>query len=314
MQRQPPTWEKLGCLVRADGTIPWMHGFTGAGAMVVSAAESPRVDLYITGRDSQNRSMIGRARLDLASASILEIEPEPVLTPGSLGAFDENGVSYPTLLRHGGDLYMFYTGWMPTVLTPFQNHIGLAKLEADGKFHRVSRAPVLPRTHEDYLSMGSSFATVEDGVWHLWYTSFLAWGGADSDAPKHRYEIKYAHSPDGRAWTRSGDQVCIGAEHPEEHSICRPSVLKIEGRHHMWYCYRGTRYRIGYAVSQDGIRWTRSDAAVGIAPSGDGWDSHEQGYPHVIRHGDWLYMVYCGNGFGRDGIGLARLPVASLRA
>ncbi len=306
------SWEKLGRLVRADGTIPWMHGFTGAGAMV-SQGEEPVVDLYITGRDDQNRSMIGRTRLDLEKATILEIEREPVLTPGDLGAFDENGVSYPSLVRCGEDLFMFYTGWMPSVLTPFQNHLGLAKLGDDGRFHRVSRAPVLPRTNEDYLSIGSSYATIEDGVWRLWYTSFIKWG-TEPGVPKHHYEIKYAQSPDGRTWTRRGDEVCIGAMNVEEHSLCRPSVLKIQGRYHMWYCHRGERYRIGYASSDDGIAWARADDAVGIEPSGQGWDSDEQGYPNVIRHGEWLYMVYSGNGFGKDGIGLARLPLSSFAA
>lgn len=303
-------WEKLGRLARADGTIPWMHGFTGAGA-IVSEGDEPVVDLYITGRDDRNRSMIGRARLDLDQAAILDIEREPVLGPGEIGAFDENGVSYPSLVQSGGDLFMFYTGWMPTVLTPFQNHLGMAKLGRGNVFHRVSRAPVLPLTDEDYLSIGSSYVMIDDGVWRLWYTSFLAWG-TEPGAPKHRYEIKYAQSPDGRTWDRSGAQSCIGSESPEEHSICRPSVLKIEGRYHMWYCHRGEHYRIGYASSDDGIAWTRADDAVGIEPSGEGWDSSEQGYPNVIGHGDWLYMVYCGDGFGKEGIGLARRPLSDL--
>lgn len=288
-----------------------MHAFSGASAMVMRP-DAPRVDLYISGRDNQNRSMIGRALLDLEQAKVLKIERDPVLVPGELGAFDENGVSYPSLVRDGQELFMFYTGWMPTVLTPFQNHIGLAKLGKDGRFHRVSKAPVLHRTNEDFLAMGSSYAAIEDGVWHLWYTSFTAWGKGP-DEPKHRYEIRHATSPDGLMWTQRDKVACIGAQSRDEHSICRPSVLRLNGRQHMWYCYRGERYRIGYAVlSEDGVSWVRSDHDVGIEPSSEGWDSLEQAYPNVVRHGDWLYMVYCGNGYGKEGLGLARLPLADL--
>lgn len=287
-----------------------MHSFTGSAAMVLRS-DAPRVDLYISGRDARNRSMIGRALLDLDQAKVLEIEKDPVLVPGELGAFDENGVSYPSLVRDGEELFMFYTGWMPTVLTPFQNHIGLAKLGDDGRFHRVSRAPVLHRTNEDFLSMGSSYATIEDDVWCLWYTSFLAWGKGP-DEPKHRYEIKRATSHDGITWTQRDKKACISARGAGEHSISRPSVLKLKGRYHMWYCYRGERYRIGYAISEDGVSWSRSDHTVGIVPSAEGWDSLEQAYPNVIRQDDWLYMVYCGNGYGKEGLGLARMSLADL--
>jgi predicted GH43/DUF377 family glycosyl hydrolase len=301
-------WEKRGRLLHADGTIPWMYGFTGAAAFDDPHGEGP-VDLYISGRDDRGRSMIGRARIDLDRYEVLELEEEPVFTPGQLGAFDENGVSYPTLVRTKGELLMYYTGWVPTVLTPFQNHLGLARLGPDRRFHRVSRAPILHRNDDDFLSVGSSYVSLSGGVWRLWYTSFLEWGSGEA-APKHRYEVKLALSLDGQRWERPfGKHICVGAENPGEHSFCRPSVLFWRGLHHMWYAFRGEHYRIGYATSEDGVHWERKDDLVGLELSADGWDSKEQCYPHVIRRGNVLHMVYSGNGYGRDGLGLARMEL-----
>ena len=84
----------------------------------------------------------------------------------------------------------------------------------------------------------------------------------------------------------------------------------------MWYCFRGSRdyrsdkaqsYRIGYAESEDGIRWERLDDLVGIDRSEDGWDSVMMEYPFVYEHRGRKYMLYNGNGFGETGIGYAVL-------
>src|SRR5438132_26489 len=177
-------------------------------------------EVYVTGRDTNNRSMIGRVELDLSDAPrVLIIEADPVLTPGQKGAFDENGVSYPYLVEHGVDLYMLYVGWMPTVLTPFQNHLGMAVQGPGGEFTRVSRAPILERNDDDFLSIGSACCFIEDGLWRLWYTSFLSWAKTPED-PKHHYVIKYAESTDGRSWKRL-NVVCIGPRSIDEYSIGR---------------------------------------------------------------------------------------------
>jgi hypothetical protein len=73
----------------------------------------------------------------------------------------------------------------------------------------------------------------------------------------------------------------------------------------MWYCYRGTAYRLGYAESADGIAWARKDEEVGIDISPSGWDSEMLAYPWVLRHGNAMYMFYNGNSYGKSGVGLA---------
>lgn len=77
----------------------------------------------------------------------------------------------------------------------------------------------------------------------------------------------------------------------------------------MWYCYRGRNfaYRIGYAESSDGQEWTRMDDQAGIGVSASGWDSEIVTYPFVFDHKQQRYMLYCGNGFSRDGFGFAVL-------
>jgi hypothetical protein len=75
----------------------------------------------------------------------------------------------------------------------------------------------------------------------------------------------------------------------------------------MWYCYRGTTYRIGYAESRDGRSWERRDALAGLGVSESGWDDQSVAYPSVFEHDGALYMLYNGNGYGRTGFGIAVL-------
>ena len=298
-------WEKLGRIIAPDAKVYWMSGYVGS-AYAMQVDQSPLFDIYVTGRDSSNRSLIGRIRINIENLEISEISPDPVLQLGQLGAFDENGVSYPYLVRHDNTIYLYYTGWMPTKLTPFQNHVGLSVLE-NGSFKRVSRAPILERNNDDYLSIGSTCVVVEDELWRMWYTSFTSWGES-ADEHKHHYIIKYAESNDGLHWIRE-NKICINIQNDDEHSICRPTVLKLDNKYHMWYSYKGEDYRIGYAISEDGVDWVRKDEQVKLDLSNSGWDSQSHAYPHVFRYQNALYMLYCGNNYGKEGLGIARLTL-----
>lgn len=83
----------------------------------------------------------------------------------------------------------------------------------------------------------------------------------------------------------------------------------------MFFSYRGIHnyksreggYRIGYASSEDMVGWHRNDDFVSIGLSDTGWDSEMVNYPHVFVLEGKTYMLYQGNGMGRDGFGLAIL-------
>lgn len=300
-----PVFEKIGRILKPDKDIYWMSTYTGP-SFALQIGESSLFDIYVTGRDSKNRSSIGRIRINIENPKeIIEITPHPLFSFGEKGAFDENGVSYPYMVENEGKTYMYYVGWMPSILTPFQNHMGLAIKVGDNSFERFSRAPILERNNDDFLSIGSSCVVIDKGTWKMWYTSFLKWG-ANSNEHKHYYVIKYAESKDGIHWERN-NQICINHKDENEYSIGKPCVLKIKDKYHMWYSYRGEQYRIGYAYSSDGINWTRRDDLVGIDVSKEGWDSKALCYAHVFLYDDNLYMIYNGNDYGKEGLGLAKL-------
>jgi hypothetical protein len=134
----------------------------------------------------------------------------------------------------------------------------------------------------------------------MWYVSGVKW--LNPDLP--RYNIKYAESTDGLHWERPG-VTCIDFASPEENALARPCVMKEDGIYKMWYAYKGESYRIGYAESRDGFEWMRLDSEAGIDVSSTGWDSQMIEYAYVFNHKQKKIMLYNGNDYGKDGIGLA---------
>src|SRR3546814_5605472 len=63
--------------------------------------------VYFSGRNERNVSHIGWAEIDLARPTeIQDYSREPVLLPGALGCFDDNGVTPSSVVRHDGKIYL----------------------------------------------------------------------------------------------------------------------------------------------------------------------------------------------------------------
>jgi hypothetical protein len=263
-----------------------------------------RVELLFSPRDEQGRSRIARAWLaDLGAAA--DVEPEPVLDLGPLGAFDDSGVNPSCLVRGGDHWFLYYIGWTRGVSVRFQTAIGCAVSDDGGRsFERVSAGPVIGRDLENPYFSTSPWVIREDGRWRMWYASGVGWELV-GDRPEPRYHIRYAESADGLRWDCSGP-VCIDFREPSEHAIARPSVIRDGDRYRMWFSHRGRRYRIGYAESPDGLSWDRSATGPTLASSGgSGWESEMVEYPFVFDYRGERHLLYNGDGFGRTGVGHA---------
>jgi len=245
-------------------------------------------------------------------SNVLAATTMPTLDLGDLGCFDDCGAMPSSLVVIGSERYLYYTGWTQHRATPFSFFIGLAISRDGGRtYRRYSKAPVLGRTaHDPYLT-ASPWVLLEGGSFRMWYVSGTGWerfGAASTDAARplrHYYHIRYLESGDGIHW--DGEPKVAIDYQGDEYAMARPIVVKDGERHLMWYCSRRgeERYHACYAESGDGRSWHRKDAEVGLALSESGWDSEMVCYPCAFRHGGRWLMVYNGNGYGRDGVGLA---------
>jgi len=262
--------------------------------------------VYFSARDAAQRSHTGRLTLELGSMPrVLDVDPQPVLSPGALGCFDDSGAMLSWIVKAGQQRRFYYIGWNRGVTVPFRNSVGLAIAQDDKPPVRYAEGPILDRSASEPHFVASVCVLPDGERWRLWYLSCVGWDIING-APRHRYHIKYAESADGIVFDRRG-VVALDFAGPSEYAISRPSVLRGSDRWRMWYSYRGTSYRIGYAESDDGRAWRRQDGLAGIDVSADGWDSEMIEYPFVFLHRGQHFMLYNGNDYGRTGFGLAVL-------
>jgi predicted GH43/DUF377 family glycosyl hydrolase len=315
-------WTKLGKLFDPKDlkTGSWMHEFAQSPSVIIF---DEIVRVYFcsrTGPDTSGNYLSYIAFIDLDRKNLLDIVrvcAHKVLDLGQLGTFDEFGTYPVSVIGNQGEIRAYYAGWTRCESVPFNAAIGLAISRDGGEtFHRLGHGPVLSYSPDEPFLIGSPRIRNFGGQWHLWYVAGKNWVEIDG-APEPVYKIRMASSENGIDWLKHGKDLIIDRLGAHECQAC-PDVIYRNGNYHMFFSYRDIRnyknkegsYRIGYASSQDMITWHRNDASVHIELSESGWDSEMINYPHVFDLDGATYMMYQGNGMGREGFGLAKLELS----
>lgn len=263
-------------------------------------------------------SHVAYVDMDKQLKTVLGVADHTVIPLGGLGCFDEHGIFPINVLRHGDAILAYTCGWNRRVSVSVDTAIGLAVSRDGGRtFERQGAGPVLAASLHEPCLVGDGFVQVIDGVFHMWYIFGTGWKRyADGAAPDRTYKIGHAVSGDGVNWVKEEARQIIADVLGPDESQALPTVIEIDGRHHMFFCYRQSSdfrsnnargYRIGYAWSDNLRDWTRDDAACPLPVEAGTWDADMQCYPHVFRCEGQVYLLYNGNEFGRGGFGLAVL-------
>lgn len=272
------------------------------------------IRIYLAGRSSENETFI--YSIDVCSddpTRILDIRSDPILAPGKLGCFDENGTMPSCVILENEKLFLFYSGWSIRKTVPYNNLTGCAVSDQSGDFERLSAGPVLGQSLVDPLSATSPWIIKHNYGYLMFYCAGLDWIEINGKL-EHTYNIKTARSDDGVNWTPTGN-VAVEQKSKEE-AITRPTVLAGNDGFHMWFCFRQSKdfrggsgsYKIGYAYSQDLITWDRAADPIALKNRKFGsWAGNMQAYPAAIRVKENKYLFYNGNGFGMAGFGVIKI-------
>lgn len=315
-------WHKLGKIFD-----PTHHSLPNG---CVQFAQSPQalvfddiVRIYFSTRaiDQKNGKFLSHVAfvdMDVELTRCLSVASNTVLPLGNLGCFDEHGIFPFSVLRDGQRILAYTTGWTRRVSVSVDTAIGLAISQDDGlTFARIGDGPVLASSLQEPCLVGDGFVRVIGGLYHMWYIFGTGWKTyAAGASPDRTYKIGHAISENGVDWRKEEARQIIPDRLGPDESQALPTVVQINNRFHMFFCYResfdfrqakGRGYRIGHAWSEDLVNWIRDDDNPGLEGTPDSWDSDMQCYPHVFENRGKVYMLYNGNEFGRHGFGLAVL-------
>lgn len=177
---------------------------------------------------------------------------------------------------------------------------GNPESEKTGPWIKFSGNPVMPAGPPDAWNNFKTDPSVlkHEGRYKMWYTT-----NQDGTATK----MAYAESFDGIDWIHYPTPVLdLGpAGSWDDKDIECPTVIIDEDapaneRFKVWYCAYSTKdpeqvYRIGYATSPDGIRWTRHGNKpvldLGDAERGE-YDTRSVADPMVLKEGNTYKMWY----------------------
>jgi hypothetical protein len=296
----------------------------------IQFAQSPQalvfdnfVRIYFSTRsvDKNNkkyRSHIAFVDMHKNLRDVITVSDKTVIALGGLGCFDEHGIFPMNVVRHGDAIYGYTCGWNRRVSVSVDTAIGLAISHDNGlTFERIGNGPVLAATMREPCLVGDGFVKVIDGMFHMWYIFGTGWKRYSPVAvPDRQYKIGHAISSDGINWLKEEALQIIQDKLGPDESQALPTVIEIDERHHMFFCYRqsfdfrensGRSYRVGHAWSDDLVNWTRDDENPLLDVTPDDWDADMLCYPHVFECDSKIYLLYNGNEFGRYGFGLAVL-------
>lgn len=258
--------------------------------------------VFYSGRNRDNRSSVGFVDIDIVAEKVVGSCDHALFTFGDDESFYSHGVSVGNLYRAEGNNYIQFMGWQIRNGGHWRGDIGRLRVGDDMlSMHLDPETIFLGCDDEDGISLSYSWVMEDEGIYKMWYGSTIDWSSPNGEMV---HVIKYATSKDGEVWERHGLAVpCVLGI---AQAFSRPTVLKDLLGYHMWYSYRsgdGTKYRIGYAGSRDGIHWERGPSGIDVSETG--WDSEMICYPFVFEHKRRRYMLYNGNAYGKEGFGLA---------
>lgn len=299
-------WNKKGLFFVPNSSLEWQHSHAALPTSIDLGDNLIRT--YFSSRDKNNKAHIGFFEWDSASLRVTYKSQKPVICPGEYGLFDDHGVQATSVIRNGDDIYLYYLGWNPGAKNPlFYTAIGLA-ISTDGgvSFKKYSKAPIMQRSKYDPWMVSGGTVIKESNNWKMYYLSGQKMSFINDEIISY-YDIKLATSSDGLHWDREG-VVCLNLNF-DETNISRMTIFLENNIYRAWYPVKkkGNNYRIGYAESFDGIVWNRLDHLVKIEPSKSGWDSKSLDKVEVLNLNNKKIMLYNGNDFGKDGIGIAEL-------
>jgi hypothetical protein len=193
--------------------------------------------------------------------------PNPVLTVGPPGSWDDNESTNMFVLKDDTDYKGWYLGRSGTTYA-----IGYATSPDGITWTKYGGNPIIKLSDIPWATprIEYPFVIKEGGIYKMWYSAGTPSGKA----------IGYATSSDGITWTHNPAPILTAglAGNWDSTGVYHPFIIHRTSNYEMWYAGLGyvasvLYIKIGYATSPDGITWTKysGNPVLDVGLPGD-WD------------------------------------------
>jgi hypothetical protein len=296
-------WERRGLVFAAPGT-----GVMRSHAMLPTPLVlDDRIRVFVTSCDDDLQGRIFRVDLDRDDPRrVLEFDPVPVLHLGPAGAFDEHGVNPSQIVARDGRLLLYYIGWQRiSADVPYRLFAGLALSDDGGlSFRRHGDGQILQAMPGERFFRTAPFVFPDAEGWRMLYIGGGEFFDGASGKRLPTYSLRETWSADGYRW-----------DAPAMSSLLDPDLSRGEigwGRPVLWQEAQGAsliisrRAETGYELQQARMEAGALHWRTLLHGPTEEWESSMTCFGAPCSTGDWEYLFYNGNQFGRSGFGLAR--------
>jgi hypothetical protein len=177
-----------------------------------------------------------------------------MISPGTAGTWNEQGVTKPTVLLHNGTYYLWYVGFDSNGKASLGFSSSTTGLNwTPSPNNPIFNACAAPSWCESYHSVDTLFH--HNGSFHLWFQ------GVDASNDRR---LGYATSTNGTVWTPENGLNPVfetGASGQwDDGKLQGAAILPTDTGFALWYSAGdgSGNVGIGHAASVDGINWSRS--------------------------------------------------------
>jgi predicted GH43/DUF377 family glycosyl hydrolase len=248
------------------------------------------VHLFYSGNDSSVYK-IGVASSPVSGfdgTNFTKYGSNPILSPGTSGAWDDGGVTHPFVLYDPDDglWKMYYMG-----ISGSDSAIGLATAtDPLGPWTKHPSNPVVEPTEtwEDVALYSPLVLRESASSWKMLYTG---------NNPAGPARIGLATSTDGVTWTKYPSNPVLspsGSGWMAASVFASRTLVKLGGTYHLYFAGKQTELgysKIGYASSTDLITWTLGSSNPILSPS-RAWEGDEVENPNLIQVGATQYLYF----------------------
>lgn len=253
-----------------------------------------KIYVYYAGKDAAGKYRLGLA---VSEDGMNFIKKGVVVPIGAGGEFDDSSLYGSTSIKHNDKIYIYYEAWNVANATYY---IGLAISEDGVNFVKKGVVITLGGAGEfDHHYVFLPSVLKHNDKFYLYYTG--------KDTAAGNYRIGLAISNDGMNFVKKGVVIPLGGgggDFDDLHTLY-PNVMKHNDKIYGYYLAKdGGKYRIGLAISDDGMNFIKKGVVIPIGVGGAFDDNYLFG-GGPIEHNDKIYLYYNGQDGALQRIGLA---------